>query len=157
MEENVWLKERRPQVVPEPGQRVRLRTARGRWRGSYRALSEPFTDEGGVVVVRVADEEEYRSARREGRSAIGMPWPVGQMAAIQPAAGSEEATAELPVVRQHYYYSEKPPQEKKNGAAMSGSAARQARGSAREQTSRRWWGRVLGGFEHILKLKRTFY
>lgn len=152
------MKERRPQVVPEPGQRVRLRTARGRWRGSYRALSEPFTDEGGVVVVRVADEEEYRSARREGRSAIGMPWPVRQMAAIQPAAGSEEATAELPVVvRQYYYYSEKPPQEKKNGAAMSGSAARQARGSAREQTSRRWWGRVLGGFEHILKLKRTFY
>jgi hypothetical protein len=110
------------------------------------------------VVVRVADEEEYRSARREGRSAIGMPWPVRQMAAIQPAVGSEEATAELPVVVRQHYYSEKPPQEKKNGAAMSGSAARQARGSAREQTSRRWyWGRVLGGFEHILKLKRTFY
>jgi hypothetical protein len=72
---------KRPLAVPEVGQRVRLRTARGRrWRGSYRAVSEPYTDEGGVVVLRVAEEEEWRAARREGRSAIGMPWPVGQMA-----------------------------------------------------------------------------
>ena len=87
---------KRPLTVPEPGQRVRLRTARGRWRGSYRAVSEPFTDEGGVVVLRVAEEEEYRAARREGRRAIGMPWPVRQMAIILPPAGSEEATGELP-------------------------------------------------------------
>jgi hypothetical protein len=87
---------RQPLAVPEPGQRVRLRTARGRWRGSYRAVSEPYTDKRGVVVVRVAEEEEYRAARREGRRAIGFPWPVGQVAIILPPAGSEEATGELP-------------------------------------------------------------
>ena len=83
-------------MVPEPGQRVRLRTARGRWRGNYRAVSEPFTDEGGAVVLRVAEEEEYRAARREGRRAIGFPWPVRQMSIILPPARSEEATGELP-------------------------------------------------------------
>jgi hypothetical protein len=87
---------KRPLVVPEQGQRVRLRTARGRWRGSYRAVSEPFTDEGGVVVLRVAEEEEYRAAKREGRRAIGMPWPVRQMEGVLPPAGSEEGTGELP-------------------------------------------------------------
>ena len=86
---------KRPLAVPEPGQRVRLRTARGRWRGSFRALSGPFTDEGGMVVLRVAEEEEYRAAIREGRRAIGTPWPVGQMAVILPPAGSEEPTGEL--------------------------------------------------------------
>jgi hypothetical protein len=88
---------KRPLIVPEPGQRVRLRTARGRWRGSFRAVSEPFTDEGGVVVLRVAEEQEYRAARREGRRAMGMPWPVRQMAIILPPARSEEATGELPI------------------------------------------------------------
>jgi hypothetical protein len=104
---------KRPLIVPEPGQRVRLRTARGRWRGSYRAVSEPFTDEGGVVVLRVAEEEEYRAARREGRRAIGMLWPVGQMSIILPPSGSEEATRELPTR----------PRQRSEGATQSSTAA----------------------------------
>ena len=96
------------------------------------------------MVLRVAQEEEYRAAMQEGRRAIGMPWPVGQMAAILAPAGSEEATAELPVVvRQHYYYSEKPPQEKKSAAA-SDPGAYPAKGSTKEQTWRRWWRRMFG-------------
>ena len=114
---------KRPLAVPEVGQRVRLRTARGRrWRGSYRAVSEPYTDEGGVVVIRVAEEEEYRRATREGRHAIGIPWPVRQIAAILPSAGADQETGELPPIPQHF---EKPPQ------------------SAQKGTQRPWWRRLL--------------
>ena len=116
------LLRKRPLVVPEPGQRVRLRAGRGPWRGSYRAVSEPFTDQGGVVVIRVAEEEEYRTATREGRSAIGMPWPVRQIAVILPSASADEDTRELPAVPQHF---EKPPQ------------------SVQEGTQRPWWRRLL--------------
>ena len=128
-------------AVPEVGQRVRLRTARGRrWRGSYRAVSEPYTDEGGVVVLRVAEEGEYRAARREGRSAIGMPWPVGQMAVVLAPPSSEEATGELPTLRHHQRLEE---------AAQSGSAPpgpRHGCGEAREGAEPRpLWKRVFGG------------
>jgi hypothetical protein len=120
---------------------VRLRTARGRrWRGSYRAVSEPYTDEGGVVVLRVAEEEEWRAARREGRSAIGMPWPVGQMAVILAPPSSEEATGELPTLRHQ------PRLEK--AAHQSGSASLGPRPDgegAHERSERLWWRRVFGG------------
>jgi hypothetical protein len=116
---------KRPLIVPEPGQRVRLRTARGPWRGSYRAVSEPFTDEGGVVVLRVAEEEEYRRATREGRRAIGMPWPVRQMAVISPSVGSDEETGELPAVPRHI--------EKSRQSAREGAEPRS------------WWRRMFGG------------
>jgi hypothetical protein len=119
---------------------VRLRTARGRWRGSYRAVSEPFTAEGGVVVLRVAEEEEYRAALREGRSAIGMPWPVRQVAAIQPSAGSEEKTGELPAVRRQRL--ERATQ--RNSPTALGSP-RQGRVEAQESAERPWWRRVFGG------------
>jgi hypothetical protein len=130
---------KRPLAVPEVGQRVRLRTARGRrWRGSYRAVSEPYTDEGGVVVLRVAEEEEYRAARREGRSAIGMPWPVRQMAVILAPPSSEEATGELPTLRQ----------VRLEKAAQSGSAPPGLRPDgkeAQEPSERPWWRRMFGG------------
>src|SRR3712207_5705881 len=103
---------KRPLVVPEPGQRVRLRAGRGPWRGSYRAVSEPYTDERGVVVLRVAEEEEYRTATRKGRHTIGMPWPVRQVA-VMPSAGADEETGELPAVPQRL---EQPPQS----AGLSG-------------------------------------
>ena len=124
---------KRPLVVPEPGQRVRLRAGRGPWRGSYRALSEPFTDERGVVVLRVAEEEEYRSATREGRHAIGMPWPVRQIAVILPSAGADEETGELPAVPQRF---EKLPQQ---SAGLSGPCP-----GAQEGTERPWWRRLFG-------------
>jgi hypothetical protein len=124
---------KRPLVVPEPGQRVRLRTARGRWRGSYWAVSEPYTDEEGVVVIRVAEEEEYRTAMREGRRAIGMPWPVRQVAAILPSAGADEDTGELPTVGQRL---EKPPR-----SAAAASDPRPSTGDTQEGTEPRSWGR----------------
>jgi hypothetical protein len=117
---------KRPLVVPEPGQRVRLRAGRGPWRGSYRAVSEPFTDERGMVVLRLAEEEEYRRATREGRHAIGMPWPVRQVA-VMLSAGADEETGELPALPQRL---KKPPQS----AGLSGS-----RSGAQEATERRWW------------------
>ena len=116
---------KRPLVVPEPGQRVRLRVGRGPWRGSYRAVSEPFTDQGGAVVLRVAEEEEYRRATREGRRAIGMPWPVQQMSVISSSASADEETGELPAVPQHF---EKPPRSTQEGA----------------REPRSWWRRVFG-------------
>ena len=145
VEESVWgvgmrsklSLRKRPLVVPESGQRVRLRTARGRWRGSYRAVSEPFTDEGGVVVLRVAEEEEYRAAIREGRRAIGVPWPVRQVAAILPSVGSEEETGELPTVRQRL--------ERATQSSTAAPGSRPGSEEAQEGSEKPWWRRVLGG------------
>jgi hypothetical protein len=83
---------KRPPLIPEPGQRVRLRTARGRWRGSFRAVSEPYTQEGVGVVIRVADEREYRAAFRERRRAVSTPWPAQQMEVV--SSSSEEEVGE---------------------------------------------------------------
>ena len=88
--------DRKVPQVPEPGQRVRLRTGRGRWRGSFRAISSPYTDEGLGVVVRVAEEGEYRKAVREGHHAFGMPWPVYQIEPVPKPEGAEQETQELP-------------------------------------------------------------
>jgi hypothetical protein len=78
---------KKPPLVPDPGQRVRLRTERGRWRGRFRAVSYPYTDASGVVVVRVAKEVEYRDAIREGRRAVGLAWPAKQMEILSPPEG----------------------------------------------------------------------
>ena len=88
---------KKPPLVPEPGQRVRLRTRRGgRWRGSFRAVSYPYTDDGLGMVVRIAEEEEYRKAVREGHLAFGVPWPAHQLEPISPSEGAEQDTRELP-------------------------------------------------------------
>jgi hypothetical protein len=68
-----------PPRVPDPGQHVELRMEDGTWRRGFRALSEPSTTEWGEVVVWVATEDEYRAARGEGRSAVGVPWPTERM------------------------------------------------------------------------------
>jgi hypothetical protein len=64
--------------VPDSGQRVLL-LQNGAWRVGYRAVSEPITSETGEVVIMVADEEEFRSARWDDRLARGKPWPVSHM------------------------------------------------------------------------------
>jgi hypothetical protein len=69
-----------PCGVPDPGQHVDLCTEDGSWRRGFRAISEPSTTEWGEVVVWVATEDEYRAARGEGRSAVGLPWPIERMA-----------------------------------------------------------------------------
>ena len=68
-----------PPRVPDPGQLVELRMEDGSWRQGFRAVSEPSTTERGEVVVWVATEDEYRAARGEGRSAVGVPWPTERM------------------------------------------------------------------------------
>ena len=84
---------RKPPLVPEPGQRVRLRTRRRkRWRGSFRAVSHPYTDEGLGVVVRIAEEGEYREALREERRALGVPWPAHQIEVVLTPEKADQGT-----------------------------------------------------------------
>ena len=70
--------------IPDPGQHVDLRTEDGSWRKGSRALSEPWTAETGDVMIWVATEDEYRAAGREGRSAVGVPWPTERMRLSSP-------------------------------------------------------------------------
>ena len=99
MSEYPFFLRAKPRLIPEPGQRVRLRAGRGRWRGSYMAVSEPYTDEAGEVVIRVAKEGECWAALREGRrSFAGTPWPVRQIEVVSPLASPlarDERTKEL--------------------------------------------------------------
>ena len=88
---------RKPPLVPEPGQRVRLRTRRRkRWRGSFRAVSHPYTDEGLGVVVRIAEEGDYREAVGEGRRASGVPWPAHQLEVVLSSEKADQDTQEFP-------------------------------------------------------------
>ena len=78
----VWMglpRLKSPPRVPDPGQHVDLHMEDGSWRRGFRAVSEPSTTEWGEVVVWVATEDEYRAARWEGRSAVGVPWPTERM------------------------------------------------------------------------------
>ncbi len=70
---------RKTNLIPDPGQQVRLLERRGRLRGRYRTISGPLTDPKGEAVIWVAEEREYREALRESRPAEGMPWPARQM------------------------------------------------------------------------------
>jgi hypothetical protein len=77
-----------PPRVADPGQRVELRLEDGSWRRGFRAISKPSTTESGEVVVWVATEDEYRAARGEDRSAVGVPWPnpLAPLATAPPCA-----------------------------------------------------------------------
>jgi hypothetical protein len=124
-------KKKKPRLIPEPSQRVRLRTARGRWRGTFRAVSEPYTDEAGEVVVRVAKESEYQHAISEGRRAGGMPWPVGQIEVVLPLLEDDgERTQELPQRLQE---------------ELERTELRPAGGGAQEPSERPWWRTMFGG------------
>ena len=126
-----FLRKKKPLFIPEPRQRVRLRTARGRWRGSFRAVSGPYTDEEAGVVVRVAKESEYQNAIREGRSAVGMAWPV-RLIEVVSSPLEEERLQELP----------RGLQEKLERVEQP----RQSSGQAQEPVERRsWWQRMLRG------------
>jgi hypothetical protein len=70
---------KRPPRIPDPGQYVDLRAEDGSWRTGFRAISDPSTDRRGKVVIWVATEDECREARREGRGAVGLPWPTERM------------------------------------------------------------------------------
>ncbi len=125
-----FLGRKKPLAVPEPRQRVRLRAGRGRWRGNFRAVSYPYTDEAGEVVIRVAREDEYQDAIRDGRRAIGMPWPVRQVEVVS-LPEDDEGTQELPLIA---------------GAGSSREEAPPTYGAAQEASEpRSWWRRVFGG------------
>ncbi len=83
-------------LIPDPGQRVRLLERRGRRRGRYRTISGPLTDPKGEAVIWVAEEREYKEASREGRPAEGMPWPARQMEVISPSEDHREGAQEEP-------------------------------------------------------------
>ncbi len=81
-------------LIPDPGQQVRLLGHRGRWRGRYRTISGPLTDPKGEVMIWVAEEREYGEASREGRPAEGMPWPARQMEVVSSSEAPQRATEE---------------------------------------------------------------
>ena len=65
--------------MPDPGQCVGLRLHDGSLRQGFRAISCPLTAETGEVVVWVATEDEYMTARWANRGAVGLPWPADRM------------------------------------------------------------------------------
>lgn len=127
---------KKPLVVPEPRQKVRLRAARGRWRGNFRAVSYPYTDESGEVVVRVARESEYQDAIREGRRAIGIAWPVRQVEVVS-FPEDDIKTQELP--------QEPPGGPQSAGAGSNREETPPAGNGAHEGAEPRSWWRVFGG------------
>ncbi len=84
----------RTNPIPDPGQQVRLLVRRGRLRGRYRTISGPLTDPASGVVIWVAEEHEYWEALREGRRAIGMPWPAQKMEVVLPSEDPRTAPQE---------------------------------------------------------------
>lgn len=112
---------RKTNAIPDPGQQVRLLGRRGRLlRGKYRTISGPLTDPKDGVVIRVSEEREYREASREGRRAIGMPWPARQMEIVSSSEAAEGTTEPRPDI-----------------AAP--------RAGAQEPERRPWWVRWFGG------------
>lgn len=84
-DEELPLFRRRAPRVPDPGQRVWIRTEQGSWRGGFRAISGPLTADNGEVIVLVAEKHEYRDAWLEDRSPIGIPLPVERVATARPS------------------------------------------------------------------------
>jgi hypothetical protein len=123
---------KRPLPVPEPRQRVRLRAGRGPWRGNFRAVSEPYTDEAGEVVIRVARESEYQDALMEGRRAVGIAWPVRQVEVVS-FPEDDVMTQELPQRGQQK--SERSEPRPGTGGAQEGAEPR---------PERSWWRRWFG-------------
>jgi hypothetical protein len=88
---------RKPSLIPDPGQRVRLRTRHRLLEGSFRAISVPTTADTGEVVIWVTTVEEYEASLREGRPAVGRPWPAKQMEVVlSPLEEAGEASGHLP-------------------------------------------------------------
>lgn len=74
----------RPPLVPDPGQPVELLAENGETLRGFTAVSGPLTYERGGVVVWVATDREFKDARREGRTAVSMPWPAGRVTVYVP-------------------------------------------------------------------------
>ena len=126
---------RKPSLIPDPGQRVRLRTRHRLLEGSFRAISVPTTADTGEVVIWVTREEEYEASIREGRPAVGRPWPAKQMEVVLSSSEEAgEASGRLP----RLFESVRNKQEIKR--LLPAQDAVQQEGSERPR-----WRRVLGG------------
>ena len=86
---------KKPTLILEPDQRVRLRARRGPWRGSFRAVSEPYTDESGEVVIQVSKEKDYQNSIKQGRRPAGIPWPARQIEPVPLSQDTGEDTQDL--------------------------------------------------------------
>jgi hypothetical protein len=126
---------RKPSLIPDPGQRVRLRTRHRLLEGDVRAISEPTTADTGEVVIWVTREEEYEASIREGRPAVGRPWPAKQMEVVlSPLEEAGEASGRLPKLL------ENPGNEQEIMWLLPARDVVQQVGSKRPR-----WKRVLGG------------
>ena len=116
-----------PRIVPDPGQKVRLLGWGTSGRAEVRAVSEPFTDARGQIVVRVTEEQEYKDASREGRRAIGILWPVQDMEIPTPS----EALNALEKISEGTEGAEEDASENVGGLQMATKHAS-------------WWRRLFG-------------
>ena len=125
-----FLRKRKAPQVPDPGQRVRLCTAPRRWLAIFRAISYPYTDEAGEVMIQVGKVAEYRTALRDGRPAISMPWPAEQLEVVLPTEDTDEGTQELP---------------QRSGEEAERAEPGPATGGPQEGSARvSWWRTVFG-------------
>ncbi len=125
---------RKPSLIPDPGQRVRLRTRHRLLEGSFRAISEPTTADTGEVVIWVTREEEYEASIREGRPAVGGPWPAKQMEVVlSPLEEAGEASGRLPKLF------ERARNKQETTRLLPAQDAVQQEGSQKP-----WWRRVFG-------------
>jgi hypothetical protein len=74
----------RPPLVPDPGQQVILLNEDGSTIEGFRAATGPISTETGAIIIRVATEQEYKDARREGRRAVSMAWPAERVEVFVP-------------------------------------------------------------------------
>ncbi len=123
---------KKPPLIPDPGQQVRLRTERGLWKEGFRAISEPTTANTGEVVIWVAEEGEYRNAIREGRHAVGMPWPAERMMVVFSTPAQDGA--EVP--------QEEPPGGASESAGEQHNRVEESRSAQEGSSQRPWWRRV---------------
>jgi hypothetical protein len=119
-------------LIPEPGQRVRLRTGRGRWRGNFRAVSYPYTHEQLGVVVRIAEEGEYWEDVRQGRRTFGMPWPAHQIDVV--LLCEEDANKKTQELPQRLHQEPERVEPRPGGVEAQEGAGQMS-----------WWRRMFGG------------
>ena len=62
------------------------RSAYRKWRVApgLQVLSKPWTADTGEVMIWVATEDEYRTAGRDHRSAVGVPWSTERLRLTSP-------------------------------------------------------------------------
>jgi hypothetical protein len=87
------------------------------------------------VVIWVTEEQEYEASIRDGRPAMGRPWPVEQMEVVLSPLGEAGK-----VLEQHPKFSECARNKQEITRLLP------ARDVAQEESlERSWWWRVLGG------------